>query len=452
MTVILQSSKNFVYFSYKEKKGNKSIPQISTKKLQKILQTLSKQALKEKAPSIEELERILQNSIIESDATKNLENDSEGNNETFELGNDPITKYLIEKGYLRDDKKWLTNKGFFKLGGKILEDVMKVLNKGDVGYHETKNIGSGSLILDTTQKFELGNEIKFLSVPHTMLNTIQRISKQNSKIQFPIKMDPDDLEEYETTDDVKVAIVYCIDLSSTMKYSVGKSGVSRIEAAKKALWSLYVLNKKFFASDSIYIVGFGSLASEVVPQDIPYLRTYDANDNFLHYTNYQAAFRLARKILRRVSAQNKRIVLITDGQPSACFVDNVSQKNDILSEKPYSNFFTPDTSTLSKLKKERNVKLDTNDGTTVYLCYRYRKVDPKIEIRTLAEAKQCRREGIEVDSIVIGEENELLEYVKGLERQLKGRAYYIDHENMDRVLVNDYLSNNKKILRSKGNW
>ena len=109
---------------------------------------------------------------------------------------------------------------------------------------------------------------------------------------------------------------------------------------------MYVLNKKFFPNDSIHVVGFGSFASKVDPYDIPYLRTYDANDNFLHYTNYQAALRLALKILKGEGARNRRIVMITDGQPSACFVDNDNQKSDILLDKPYSHFYKPDEGTL----------------------------------------------------------------------------------------------------------
>ena len=141
-----------------------------------------------------------------------------------------------------------------------------------------------------------------------------------------------------------------------MKYAINKKGKSRIEAAKQALWSLYLLNKKFFPNDSISIVGFASLASTVNPFDIPFLKTYDASENFLHYTNYQAAFRLARKILQKTSSQNKRIVLITDGQPSACFVDNEYQKKDIISEKPYSNFYTPDKTVLSQVQKKIEFK------------------------------------------------------------------------------------------------
>jgi uncharacterized protein with von Willebrand factor type A (vWA) domain len=236
-----------------------------------------------------------------------------------------------------------------------------------------------------------------------------------------------------------------------MKYSVGAGESSRIEAAKKALWSLYVLNKKFFPNDSIYIIGFGSFASKIDPRDIPYLKTYDANDNFLHYTNYQAAFRLALKILKNDGAQNKRIVMITDGQPSASFIDNENQKNNILADKPYSHFYIPDDTTLSKLKNEREIKLETG-GEMVYLCYRYRQVDPFIESRTLAEAKKCKRAGIEVDTIMVSEEDELLSYVDSLEMQLKGRAYYINPVNIDKILINDFISNKKKILNSTNRW
>lgn len=443
---------NFIYFLNQEKKGKKSGDEISDTKLQKILHTLAKQALKEKTPSIQDLERILQECIHQSSEQQSEERNHENPETEIHGSDEPITKYLYKTGYLKDEKKWLTNKGFFEIGGKILTDVMKTINEGGFGFHETNKIGSGSVIKDTTKKFELGDDLKFLNVPQSILNSVQRITKKNPKIKFPIKMEVDDFEKFETLEEVKVAVVYCIDLSSTMKYSIGGGEGSRIEAAKKALWSMYVLNKKFFPNDSIYVVGFGSFASQVDPHDIPYLKTYDANDNFLHYTNYQAALRLALKILKRDGSKNKRIVMITDGQPSACFIDNENQKNDILIEKPYSHFYKPDDATLLKIQNEREMKLDTGNGQLVYLCYRYRQVDPFIDSKTLSEAKKCKHEGIEIDTIMVSEEDELLSYVKGLEMQLKGRAYYINPENIDRVLINDFISNKKKVLNSKQTW
>lgn len=447
----LPNKGNFVYYLNDGKKNKTELEHtISDKKLQKLLEALSKHALKEKTPEFQELESILQNSLNQNE-NQDHETKTE-KDEHIEEGGTSLTKLLKEQGYLREEKKWLTNKGFFEIGGKIIHDVMKDLNSAEVGLHETKLTGSGNVLIDTTKKFEPGNDIKFLSVSQTILNTIKRISKLNHKIDFPIVMDLDDFEEFETLEDVRAAIVYCIDLSSTMKYSIGKLGTSRIEAAKKALWGLYALNKKFFPNDSISIVGFGSMASLIDPYDIPFLKTFDANDNFLHYTNYQAAFRLAKKILQKSSAQNKRIVMITDGQPSACFIDNIHQKNEIISDKPYSNFYTPDKNVISKVKKERDMELEINEESMVYLCYRYKKVDPKINDRTVIEAKKCKREGIDIDTIVVSDEEELLQYAQDLEKKLKGKTYHINQENMDEILVHDYLTNTRKVLSSQHIW
>ena len=440
------STSNFVYsLSEQSESGNKSEPEVSNEQLSKILKTMAKQALKEKTPSVQDLEKILQGAVQGQQSKPETDEQSQPD---IRGGDEPITKYLQRKGYLKDDKKWLTKKGFLEIGQRMLDDIIKAINEGGLGLHETRSIGSGSILLDTTTKLERGDEFKNIDIPQTILNSVQR---SKGKQKFPLSLEFEDFERFETREEVKVGVVYCIDLSSTMKYSVGSGEGSRIEAAKKALWALYVLNKKFFPSDSIYIVGFGSLASEIKPHDIPYLKTYDANDNFLHYTNYQAAFRLALKILKKDGSQNKRIVLITDGQPSACFVDDESQKNAILADKPYSHFYRPDGTTLAKMKNERDAKLDIHDEM-VYLCYRYKQVDPAIDVKTLYEAKKCRREGIEIDTIMVSEEEELLSYVENLERQLKGRAYYINPEKIDRILINDFIVNKKKVLSSRHGW
>ncbi len=439
-----------MYFLADINRSKDSESEIYNNNLIQLLKTLAKLALKEKTMSLQDLEQVLQGTIRGSTSKSQFAEDTEieismkGNNE-------PITKYLQQLGYLKDEKKWLTNKSFFEIGQRLLEDTIKAINEGGFGFHETSNIGVGNTILDTTRKLDLGGDIQNLDVAGTILNSVKRAKSKKTPIEFPLQLEFDDFEKFETKEEVKVTVVYCIDLSSTMKYSLTSGEGSRIEAAKKALWSMYVLNKKFFPNDSIYIVGFGSLASEVKPHDIPYLKTYDANDNFLHYTNYQAAFRLALKILKKDGAHNKRIVLITDGQPSACFIDYDSQKNAILSDKPYSHFYVPDLPTLSRMKEERNAKLDIEEEM-VYLCYRYKQVDPAIETKTLQEAKKCKREGIEIDTIMVSEEADLLKYVENFEKHLKGRAFYINPEKIDRVLISDFIYNKKKILNSRHGW
>jgi uncharacterized protein with von Willebrand factor type A (vWA) domain len=364
----------------------------------------------------------------------------------------PLIRYLMQKGYLKDSPKWLSAKGFIAIGGKMLSDVMKALKAGEYGTHESKNLGSGSLLLDATKKYEPGDDIRLLNVPKSLLNTIQRTLKNGGDLKLPLQIDVDDFEEYETIQDVRVAVVYCIDLSSTMRYSSMYGDMSRIEAAKRALWSLYLLNRKLFPTDAVYVVGFGALASRVVPQDIPYLKTFEPGSDFLHYTNYQAAFRLANKILQKEGAMNKRIVLVTDGHPSACFIDDKGEQDRILSQRPYSHFYTPDRQTLDVVKHDHSMDLDIASGELVYLCYRYTQVDHYSGERTIVEAKKVHSQKIDIDTIMISEEDSLLAYVNEMEKHVKGRSYYINPADIDKVLLTDYLNNKKRKTIRVHSW
>jgi uncharacterized protein with von Willebrand factor type A (vWA) domain len=449
-------SKKFVYFpldkeGQKQRQERQSESEPTRDMLDKLLKAIGREALKEKTPSLQELEQTLQGMMSsfskQQEGSQQQQGSGSMSDSRGESEDDPgmaLVRYLMQKGYLKDSPKWLSAKGFTAIGGKILSDVMKALNTGEYGTHESRNLGTGSLVLDTTKKYEPGNDIRLLNVPKSLLNTIQRTLKDGGDLKLPLQIDVDDFEEYETMQDVRVAVVYCIDLSSTMRYSSMYGDMTRIEAAKRALWSLYLLNHKFFPSDSVYIVGFGALASKVAPQDIPYLKTFEPGSDFLHYTNYQAAFRLASKILQKDGAMNKRIVLVTDGHPSACFIDDKSEQDKILSERPYSHFYAPDRQTLDVVKHDHSMNLDIASGELVYLCYRYRQVDQYIGERTIVAAKKVHSQKIDIDTIMISEEDSLLGYVNEMEKYVKGRSYYINPVDIDKVLLTDYLNNKKQ--------
>lgn len=424
--------------------------------LNKLLSAAGREALREKTPTLQELEQALQSAagpstpadLGKSTRSKPLPGDLDDQDKGSGL---PFVSFLMQRGYLKDSPKWLSPRGFVGIGNRILGDVMKALKQGDSGLHETRNYGSGSILLDTSKKFEPGDDIRLLNVPRSLLNCIQRTIDSGAPLTTPLQMDVEDFEEYETMQDVRVSVVYCIDLSSTMRYSSMYGDMSRIEAAKRALWSLYLLNRKFFPSDSIYIVGFGALASKIAPMDIPYLKTFEPGSDFLHYTNYQAAFRLASRILQKDGSMNKRIVLVTDGHPSACFISDKIEQDKILSQRPYSHFYTPDRQTLDMVRTSQSMNLDTASGELVYLCYRYRQVDQYIGERTIVEAKRCHSLNIDIDTIMISEEDSLLGYVNEMEKYVKGRSYYINPLDIDKVLLTDYISNKKqKTIRTRG--
>lgn len=455
-------SKKYVYFALdeqgqqeqqKQQQGSKDLPKDV---LDKLLKAIGREALREKTPTLQELEQALQgamSSLSQGQEGEQQERQQQKESQAGDKADDgdgmPLVRQLVQKGYLKDSPKWLSSKGFADIGGKILQDVMKALKSGEFGMHEASDYGSGSLVLDTSKKYEPGDDIRLLNVPKSLLNTIQRSAKGKGALKLPLQIDVEDFEQYETMRDVRVAVVYCIDLSSTMRYATMFGDMSRIEAAKRALWSLYLLNKKFFPSDSIYIVGFGALASKVVPSDIPYLKTFEPGSDFLHYTNYQAAFRLASRILQKDGAENRRIVLVTDGHPSACFIDDKSEQDNILSQRPYSHFYMPDKETIDAVKQNQSMSLDVASGELVYLCYRYRQVDQYIGERTIVEAKKVHSQKIDIDTIMISEEDSLLGYVNEMEKYVKGRSYYINPADIDKVLLTDYLNNKKQqTLRS----
>jgi uncharacterized protein with von Willebrand factor type A (vWA) domain len=439
--------KRFTYYNIidfpeerEDKAPTKSIPKSL---LQDFLEVLGKEIMKEDQPKLEEIEQELQNLKKEKEINQGESGDVESSRTESS-----IIAQLQQMGYIKDSRKWLSKKGFFAVGGKLLEDVIRALNKGTIGLHETTFSGSGSLNLDSTKKYEPSDDLRLVNVPRSILNAIQRRYSSRSSIQLPIDLQLGDLEIYETKRDVSIAVVYCIDLSSTMRYSTMFGDMSRIEAAKKALWSLYLLNQKFFPSDSIHIVGFGALASKVSPYDIPYLKTFESGVGFMHYTNYQAAFRLAKKILQNETSTNRKIVLVTDGHPSACFIDTEQEKNKILCERPYSQFYALDNETLDSVKQKQELTLDTKSGKLVYLCYRYRQVDQYIGEKTILEARKCHKLGIDIDTIMVSEEDSLLSYVNELEKYVKGRSYYINPAEIDKILITDYLNDKKSILRS----
>ncbi|MDQ4017355.1 MAG: VWA domain-containing protein [Thermoproteota archaeon] len=421
-----------------------------------LLKKIGREIIRERTPDLQELAQLIDSwwpkkhssTAEDIQSTQPQQLDPSSITKQIRISNgESIVAELIERGYLKDSHKWLTHRGFSSIGEKILVDIMNPLTSGDIGLHETIVQGEGSLVRDSSRKFEIGNDLKLMNVPKTLLNALQRNTKQNGPANLPLQLDIEDIEEFETSRDVKASMVYCIDLSSTMRYSSMFGDLSRIEAAKKALWGLFVFNKKYFPSDSISVIGFGALATRVSPIDIPYLKTFEPGGDFMHYTNYQAAFRLASKILTREGYSNKRIVLITDGHPSACFIDNKKDQEDLLSKKPYSHFYSPDLETLRRINELQNLDLDSRSGKLVYLCYRYRQVDGYIAQRTIAEARKCMRTGIQIDTIMISEDDSLLDYVNQMEKMVKGKSYYINPSNIDKALLTDYVRNRRELLR-----
>ena len=71
------NTKNFVYFLNQENENKKSDTEVSNNTFQNILQTMARQVLKEKTPNVQDLDRILQGVIQQSNQNSVEENQKE---------------------------------------------------------------------------------------------------------------------------------------------------------------------------------------------------------------------------------------------------------------------------------------------------------------------------------------------------------------------------------------
>ena len=129
--------KKFIYFplvkeDQEQRQDSQGGRELTRNMLDKLLKAIGREALKEKTPSLQELEQTLQGLM------SSLLNQQEGSqqqersaslagsrNESEDHSGMPFVVYLMQKGYLKDSPKWLSAKGFTAIGDKILSDVMK---------------------------------------------------------------------------------------------------------------------------------------------------------------------------------------------------------------------------------------------------------------------------------------------------------------------------------------
>src|SRR5712691_3457163 len=122
------NTKKFIYFAA-EILGNKHQTLHEEKNaandlLDKMLKAIGREVLREKTPTVQDLERSLQDisaqqqheqrDSIGNKETRGQETDIKGNG--IPVSGTPIVAQLMQKGYLKDSNKWLTSKGFINIG------------------------------------------------------------------------------------------------------------------------------------------------------------------------------------------------------------------------------------------------------------------------------------------------------------------------------------------------
>jgi uncharacterized protein with von Willebrand factor type A (vWA) domain len=322
---------------------------------------------------------------IDSDKVKDLLGDEEY--QSVEQLKE-LMKTLEEAGYIqKKGNRWeLTARGIRKIGQKALQDIFNKLKRDGFGRHISPFRGTGGERTDESKPYQFGDPF-LLDLEKTLMNAIHRRGTGT-----PIGLEKEDFEVYRTEFTTQSSTVLMIDLSMSMIYNGCQP------AAKKVAVALESLIRSQFPRDNLHIVGFSYLAREYKPEELVEMSRFDNETG----TNMAHGLMLARQLLGRHHGVNKQIILITDGGPTYWHEDGEWQ------------FGYPP--------------------------------NPFAEQQTLLEAQRCTREGITINTFMLGEDRWMIAFINQLAEINRGRTFYTDKNNLGEYLLVDYLNSKRKII------
>jgi Ca-activated chloride channel homolog len=320
----------------------------------------------------------------EAQRARNREQRQEGRTENYKKAN---IKFEI------------TEKGIDFLGYKTLKNLMGSLGKSSFGRHDTNYLATGVEAYESSKSYEFGDTLN-LDVTATLLNAIGR-----EGLGVPIKLDYRDLMVHQSEYQSSCATVVMLDCSHSMILY----GEDRFTPAKRVALALSHLIRTQYPGDSLRLVLFHDSAEEVPLAKLASVQVGP------YHTNTCEGLKLARRILMSQRKDMRQIIMITDGKPSALFVDN----------DPLRNSSGSDT------------RRDGGAGRRLYK--NSMGLDPVIVDATLAEAAQCRRSGILVNTFMLTDDYYLVEFVKWMTEIAHGKAYFTTSLSLGEYVMMDFI-------------
>src|SRR2546425_8722663 len=214
----------------------------------------------------------------------------------------------IEEPLPRNVKFEVTEKGLDFLGYKTLRNLLGSLGKSSMGRHDTSHLATGIEAEAASKPYEFGDTIN-LDVNTTLLSAIQR-----EGLSVPINLEYKDLHVHQCDYQSSCATVVMLDCSHSMILY----GEDRFTPAKKVALALGHLIRTQYPGDSLKIVLFHDTAEEL---PLAKLATTQVGP---YHTNTAEGLRLARRILQSQRKDMKQIVMVTDGKPTACFLEGAA--------------------------------------------------------------------------------------------------------------------------------
>ncbi|HKP46284.1 MAG TPA: VWA domain-containing protein [Pyrinomonadaceae bacterium] len=303
----------------------------------------------------------------------------------------------VSESLPRNVKFEVTEKGLDFLGYKTLRNLLGSLGKSSVGRHDTSHLSTSVEAAAASKPYEFGDTIN-LDVNTTLLSAIQR-----EGLTVPLNLEYSDLHVHQCDYQSSCATVVMLDCSHSMILY----GEDRFTPAKKVALALAHLIRTQYPGDSLKIVLFHDSAEELplaklaVTQVGPY------------HTNTAEGLRLARRILQAQRKEMKQIVMVTDGKPTACFVEGNA----------------------AFASGSRNV----SSGSARRIYKNSMGGDPFVMEATFHEVQACRKAGIMINTFMLASDYYLVEFVKQMTAMTNGKAYFANPANLSQFVLIDFL-------------
>jgi uncharacterized protein with von Willebrand factor type A (vWA) domain len=279
---------------------------------------------------------------------------------------------------VRDGELELTPRGARLLGERALARLLARVRREPA----TRANGADPEPTGQTRPWTFGDR-EPLATGATVRNAVMRRAAEGAAPGERLHLHPDDLEVEEQEVRPRTATALLLDLSFSMPLQ------GHFVPAKRMALALHALIAGKHRQDSLHLIGFSDYARTMQPADLA-----AAGFERVYGTNMHHAFLLARRVLADDPRPVKRVVMVTDGEPTAHLVDGVSVFN-----------WPPIAETLEA---------------------------------TLREAMRLARAGIELDVFLLEDAPGLLAFAERLAALTGGEVVRMSAEEVGRTVIGGY--------------
>ncbi|HVM00380.1 MAG TPA: hypothetical protein VM324_13895 [Egibacteraceae bacterium] len=283
----------------------------------------------------------------------------------------------------------LTARGVRRLGERSLARIYERAVTGSIGSHDARGAGGDGELSGSTRPLRFGDPFR-LDVGRTLHNAIVRGGGPTpGRGHRRVVLDPEDFELAEAERRVRAATVLLLDMSFSMPLR------GNWIPAKKVALALHSLISLRFPEDRFYVVGFSDYARRLAPRDL-----LTTGWERVYGTNMQHAFMIARRLLGAHPSDEKQVIMVTDGEPTA--------------------------------------HLQTGPGGSVSAYFSW-PPEPETLRLTLGEAARLARTGATMNVFLLDHDPGAAAFVEHMVSGYGGRIFYPDLRDLGRLVVRDFL-------------